>query len=370
MTVDTTMLLLFVIAILPITGILLALIPYLVKKGEVFAVTVPETSVSDPFIKGLKRRYLLITLGLTALLSAVSLLFLLAQNELGVVISMAVGATLICVGSFALMLFFRKKVSTYKAEQGWVAAHQESAAVVMGMVIPRPVSLAWNLLYLPVIAATAAVGYFGYAAMPEVIPMQMGFNGEISTEVAKSPLVIWVPVAIQAFLGLCFVSSHWMITRSKWLTDPGAPASSALAYGMFAHAQSLYLVGGGLVLAAVMVMMPLSFMGLITLMQSAVFLLLATLVLVIGALVIGVVYGQGGARVFKRMQESSVLLSDDDAHWKLGVFYFNRDDPNLFLPARFGIGWTCNFARPFVWVLIGLLIAASLVFVVVMNALT
>ena len=369
-TADITMLMLLIIAILPITGIFLALIPYLVKKGEVFAVTVPESSVGDPFIKNLKRRYLLMTLGLTAVLTLISIIFLLAGNELGAVLSMGISAVLICFGSFALMLFFRKKVRAYKTEQGWVAEHQERTAVVMGMAIPRPVSLAWHLLYLPIILATAAIGYHGFAAMPEIIPLQVGFDGEISTEVAKTPLVIWLPVLIQVFLALCFVSSHWMITRSKWLSDPGAPAASALAYGMFAHAQSLYLVAGGLVLGAAMVMMPLTFMGVLSLMQAAVLLLLAAFLLLIGAIVISLVYGQGGARVFKRMQESNVLLADEDAHWKLGIFYFNRDDPNLFLPARFGIGWTCNFARPFVWVLIVALVAVTTAFVVSMLMLT
>ncbi|MCL2530511.1 MAG: DUF5808 domain-containing protein [Coriobacteriia bacterium] len=370
MTTEITTLMLLIIAILPLTGISLALVPYLVKKGEVFAVTVPESSASDPFIRKLKLRYLLLTLGLTAVLTLLALAALQAGDELGAVLCMGVGAVVLCVGSFALMLFFRKKVRTYKVEQGWVAEYQERTAVVRGMRIPRPVSLAWNLLYLPIIAATAAIGYHGYAAMPEMIPMQMGLDGEFTSEVAKSTLVIWLPVAIQFFSALCFVSSHFIITRSKWLSDPGAPAASALAYGMFAHAQSIYLVAGGLMLVATMVMMPLTFMGVMTMMQAAVFLTLAAVILAIGAVIIGVVYGQGGARVFKRMQESSVLLADDDTHWKLGVFYFNPNDPNWFLPARFGIGWTCNFARPFVWVLIAALVAVTIAFIVVMLALT
>ncbi|WP_449138255.1 DUF5808 domain-containing protein, partial [Slackia sp.] len=51
------------------------------------------------------------------------------------------------------------------------------------------------------------------------------------------------------------------------------------------------------------------------------------------------------------------LLRDNDRYWKLGVFYFNREDPSLFLPGRFGIGWTMNWARPAAWaVLAGLVI--------------
>ena len=37
---------------------------------------------------------------------------------------------------------------------------------------------------------------------------------------------------------------------------------------------------------------------------------------------------------------------DDPANWKLGIFYFNKEDTRLFPPKRFGIGWTINFANP------------------------
>ncbi|MDO4443020.1 MAG: DUF5808 domain-containing protein [Slackia sp.] len=61
---------------------------------------------------------------------------------------------------------------------------------------------------------------------------------------------------------------------------------------------------------------------------------------------------------------------DDDAHWKLGIFYFNPDDPSIWLPERFGIGWTVNFARPAAWACILGFSALSTVLVVVCTALT
>ena len=84
---------------------------------------------------------------------------------------------------------------------------------------------------------------------------------------------------------------------------------------------------------------------------------------VVGSIVLGVVYGQAGSRVFRRMQGSERLLADDDEHWKLGIFYCNPDDASLFLPERFGIGWTFNLARPAVWALLasGLLVTVAFI---------
>ena len=62
-------------------------------------------------------------------------------------------------------------------------------------------------------------------------------------------LVFGFPVLTVLFLAACFAFSHWMMIRSKRPTDPGAPVTSALAYGMFARAQSISLLVTGLVLS-------------------------------------------------------------------------------------------------------------------------
>jgi len=38
---------------------------------------------------------------------------------------------------------------------------------------------------------------------------------------------------------------------------------------------------------------------------------------------------------------------DENSFWKLGVFYYNKQDKHLFPPKRTGLGWTVNFANPF-----------------------
>jgi uncharacterized membrane protein len=45
----------------------------------------------------------------------------------------------------------------------------------------------------------------------------------------------------------------------------------------------------------------------------------------------------GGTRVVNR---------DDDRLYRWGLFSFNRDDPAVLVPKRFGVGWTLNLARP------------------------
>ena len=60
----------------------------------------------------------------------------------------------------------------------------------------------------------------------------------------------------------------------------------------------------------------------------------------------------------------AVMPADDDDHWKLGIFYVNRDDASLFLPERFGVGWTLNLGRPAAWAVVGGFVAVMALFVV------
>jgi uncharacterized membrane protein len=43
---------------------------------------------------------------------------------------------------------------------------------------------------------------------------------------------------------------------------------------------------------------------------------------------------------------TSPIFRDDDHYWVGGFFYNNPDDPEMFVPKRYGFGWTVNFGHP------------------------
>lgn len=341
----------FVVSLVPFVGLFMAITPYLVKKTECFAVTVPEIAYQDGYLNALKRSYAAIIACVTIVFSLVCLILLVQQKAIETVIVSCIAACLVALIGYSLMLRNRRKVRRYKAEQNWKAETQESVAIIGEFDMPKPISLWWNLLYIPLIAVTLLIGYLGFDAMPDQVPMNIGLDGQTMSTVLKNPLIIWLPVMIQVFLALCFIMVHWAIVRSKKTADPVAPATTAYSYGLFARAQSIYMLACGVLFDAALVLMPLSFMETVSLGTALVALILILLALTVAGIVLSVVYGQGGARLVKRTQTTEALLADEDKYWKLGMLYFNPEDPNLFLPARFGIGWMCNFARPLVWVL-------------------
>jgi uncharacterized membrane protein len=77
--------------------------------------------------------------------------------------------------------------------------------------------------------------------------------------------------------------------------------------------------------------------------------------------------GQGGSRVPAAHESpsstSAAPVGDrtPDCYWKLGIFYFNPDDPAVIVEHRFGLGYTLNFARPITWIILSLVLMGPLV---------
>lgn len=358
-----------------VVGLLLALTPYLMRRNECFAVTVPASAQKDPRLVALKRQYASAMLALTAAATVISLvagvLITSGQDVIGTAL-MCAALTIPVAVSFALMLRNRHRVIEIKRSEGWKARHHQTTVSVAEEDLPGAISLAWNLLYVPVILGTVCLGLALYPGMPGMLPMHADFTGNVNDYVPKTlGSAIGFPVALEVFMAACFVFSHWMILRSKRPADPSAPATSALAYGLFARAQSVLLLATGVLMSGgTGLLFLLSSAGLIELGQAGLVVTLLCIPIVVGSVALSVVYGQAGSRVFRRMRDNGELLADDDEHWKLGVLYFNREDVSIFLPKRFGIGWTMNLARPGAWAIALGFLVLTVAFILLVFGLT
>lgn len=349
---------------LPLSGVFMAVTPYLMPKRECFAVTIPNSAADDPRIKQLKRSYCLDVLAATALLTAATIACMLFSPERAFIAAFTVSILVLCIGSYALMLRFRLKTQTYKEERGWKADSDKRIGFVAEEA-PEPLSMKWDLLFLPAVLIAAVMAATGYSSMPEQIPMQISLSGEVSNWAEKSLAIAAFPALLSAFLGACFAFSHWSIVRSKKGIDAARPAASAWAYGAFARAQSKMLVGLGTMLSFIGPLVCLSSCGAISMQQALLPLLVMIAVAIIATGGVGLVYGQNGSRLLAKMKEPDGMPADDDRHWKLGIIYWNSEDASLFVPARFGIGWTANLGRPAAWALIAaftLVVAAFVAF--------
>lgn len=374
---DSLILVAFLIAIVFLSGALLAATPWFMKKNECFAVTIPESAQADVRFLAFRKRYAVAVLAVT-LICAVSLALVssVALGKMGsaadaassdaiLAAAIVVAATVPLVVSFALMLHYRKRVKAIKREEGWKAERDEAVALIGFEEAPAPPSLAWNVVYAPIALITLAIGLALYPSAPDLVPTHFDFAGNVNQWTPKGPALIAFPLLFEAFMAACFIFSHWMAIRSKKDIDPARPAISAYAYGAFARAECILLLVGGLVLTAVLgIVMALMMTEILSLFVTMALIIVATLIFVGATIAVSVVYGQSGSRLIKRLEESSDIIADNDEHWKAGIFYWNKDDASLVLPKRFGVGWTMNWARPATWVIVGGFTLVSIAFVV------
>lgn len=358
---------LILVAFIPLVGLTMALTPRLQPRGEVFSVSVPTSAWDDPRIRRLMNRYVAIVIAATVLFTVAALALCLMGNAEASLAVVVVASLALMVIGYGLILRYRAKVQGLKRACGWAAQSQQHVATIGEGVeqAPRPISLAWNWLYVPLVALTAAVVAVGYGSMPDAVPMHVDVSGNVTDMAPKSPMVAAFPVALEVFLAAVFAFCHWMVLRSKKGLEPGRPASSSWAYGMFAYAKTAFLLVMGLACTAACGLgMALAMIGIVSMGVAVAVIIGVALLCVVGDLIVGVKYGQSGSRVF-RMEASDTLLSDDDRFWKLGMLYCNPDDASLFLPQRSGIGWTVNWGRPAVWALVVALVLFVAAFIAI-----
>ena len=116
---DSLILVAFLIAIVFLSGALLAATPWFMKKGECFAVTIPESAQADVRFLAFRKRYAVAVLAVTLICAfALAIVSSVPLGKMGSAASAAssnailsaaivVAATVPPVVSFALMLHFR-----------------------------------------------------------------------------------------------------------------------------------------------------------------------------------------------------------------------------------------------------------------------
>jgi uncharacterized membrane protein len=180
--------------------------------------------------------------------------------------------------------------------------------------------------------------------------MQYNFEGKITNSVTKTSRTVLAMPIMQLYLTLLFMFLNTMIAKAKQQISAAKPEESKLQNLIFRRRWSAFLIGTGIGLSLLFSFIQLSFIfsipkGLITTIP-----LLFALLLTLWAIILSFTTGQGGSRVnVSTSTHGEIINRDDDIHWKLGIFYFNPNDPAIFLEKRFGVGWTINFARPLAW---------------------
>ncbi len=354
------------ILILPIC-IFFIFIPFWTRKTESFGVTIPEEVYNGPQVRSMRHRYsisMTIWSLVTILIAFVVQTFFSMSEETMTYISIIMMVVLMTIGflfylkfHFQMKLFKKENVNTLNDKQIIVVQtsfHSEK----------RAYSNRWFMFGAGIIIITVFFTMNHYEQFPSKIPINYNLSGEPTNWTAKSyTAVMFLPI-IQLYMLIIFIFANMIIRTAKQQIDATHPTSSIKQNLLFRRRWSRFLIWTGTVTIALMSFIQYTHVYPVpTSIQFSLF-IAYTAVILITVIVLSIKTGQGGSRIQTNIvttNEQVNTIRDDDKHWKLGIFYVNKEDPTLFLEKRFGIGWSFNYARPLIWVLIGLLIISAIV---------
>ncbi|MGN6326630.1 DUF5808 domain-containing protein [Pseudolysinimonas sp.] len=327
-----------------IAGLLIAM-PSIAPRGLPLGVAVPEAHLDDPAVATALRRYRRGEVIVTGIAVVVSIFLAFTVPIAGAIAPMLV----LIVLSLVVYVVTRRGIRQAKAAGDWYAdVPVRLTAEVTAPAHHRP-PIVWPVLAAVLLVVAAGIGVAAYPHLPDPYPTHRALDGHVTATAPKTVLVVFLPLIIGALVSGLMALFSTIAARAALRATPGDDPTHALVLaaarrGILASLMSELsaVIAFGLSLIAVLdwlgpVTGVLARLGLIVLVV-----LLATTLIAAAVRVRRVT--RSGAEHPRATGRAEA--PDDDARWKAGVIYVDRDDPALFVPKRFGLGWTINFGHP------------------------
>ncbi|TYS82292.1 DUF1648 domain-containing protein [Rossellomorea aquimaris] len=329
-------------------------IPFIVKRTVVFGVTIPVDEIRNEQLLHYKKLYAILTFFIS--ISALALYFTWSKNipstENHLILAGLLLPFVILFISMSLYFYFHMKVTTLKREKQWFKDRKQVKVSELNL-RTRDEMLPWIVYVVPMVITVGLMVFtlVNYNNLSDQIPTHWGPDGKPDSFTTKTylsaltlPLVLLVMNAM--FLGIN------ELTRNSGIKLSAGNIKASRVRQLRLRKYTSWL----LFFISILISMLFTFLQFNTLYENSVSdLLIITMPLAFSALVlIGTVLM--AIKVGKKDSDldvevidegtGDVINADDDQYWKGGLFYFNPEDPSIFVEKRFGVGWTLNFARP------------------------
>lgn len=321
--------------IVSVNALIFLVLPMLSRRDIFFAVTVPVSFRDSALAAFTLRRYRILVLIGSAL---------------------ALAATRMAASSprvIALAALIQTLVST----AAWVWAHRAIRPHAAAPEAIRVASLALRDMSYPggrvafvgpylLLGAAALFMYLNWDLIPDRIPTKWGGTGAAIRWKTKTVSSVFGGFLFGTALVMATQLQTWFLlrrTRQIAATGEAADAEGSFRYrtaqqGVLAtyfmaalstyfSTRSLFTLDGSLGLGFWLIMGAIA-------------------VLTVAFTIWYISVGQGGQRRVRYVEGASAVGdASPDRAWKAGLFYFNPDDPAIFVETRMGVGWTLNFGN-------------------------
>jgi uncharacterized protein len=340
--------------------LLVALAVPAMSRAEVpFGVQVPPKHRDAPVIATARGRYRWTVIGGGLLAAAVFVLLALIDRPSLTVVAVAVVLAAMVVGYARA----HRVIADTKRREDWYAGLRQAVAVDTELRSDPPrASWLWALPALVVLVATIVVGIVRYPHLPGLIAVHYNAAGAVDRTVHRTFAAAFLAVFLQVGLTVLILALVPVISRVRAELDPAAAERDAERHRRFVTGMARGLML--LVFCLNVTMAAVSFaiwFGAGANRWLPALLLLPTLAGV-GVLLVPALRDR---KAGEGARGDGPVARDDDKHWKGGIFYYNPDDPAVFVRRRFGVGWTINNGNPRGWLAMGAFVGLIVLLVIV-----
>lgn len=350
-------------------GLLMGITPYINRRDIPFGVSIPVTDKTKEVVNAQKKSYLFINLGIAIIINIG--IFLYGQFKPNIPEEKLV---YLCIVSLFIMLaislvsYVLKHNELKKYKQTLSLEMKQTKKIVVDLsfrdeklIFPTSYLVGINLAFVLV---TVLLTVFNYQNIPDKLVTQWDFNMNPTTITEKTWGSVMMIPAMQVFITIVMAISNQAYLSAKQQIDGKNPTASSTKSKKFRRQSSLLNL-------VISILTQLLFVAiqLVTVFESISPKVVMILSLVFTILIIGLVlwfslyYGQSGDRLKtveineEEAPKGNIVTVDDDENWKLGMFYFNKQDPSFWVEKRMGVGMTFNLAKWQSWAfLIGVIV--------------
>ena len=306
-------------------GLLMLAMPKLSRPSTFFAVTVPPGFADSDVGRAIRRRYFAGVSAVTVLaLAAITPIWGRLDPEPAMAVAHTVAILIVTFGALGVFVHCRGRALAYSRSDALRPSIEIQPPDRLADVVPTPLWL-HVLPYLPVLAAMVWLAINGPVASNGGEPLGPG-------------VVFGAPLAMLGTLALM----HLVMPMALLIRRLPGHRSRVQAI----NRMLLWMMGLVGLLGAWTSLGVLYGEDWITGPLGA----SIQIALIVGLLIVPLAMWSTGR--FDRPGQPDEGDRSPDRAWKLGMIYFNPDDPALWLEKRFGVGYTLNFGRPMAWVLV------------------
>lgn len=350
-------------------GLLMGITPYINRRDIPFGVSIPVTDKTKEVVNVQKKSYLFINLGVAIIINIG--IFLYGQFKPNIpeekLVYLCIVSLFIMLG-ISLVSYVLKHNELKKYKQTLSLEMKQTKKIVVDLsfrdeklIFPTSYLVGINLAFVLV---TVLLTVFNYQNIPDKLVTQWDFNMNPTTITEKTWGSVMMIPAMQVFITIVMAISNQAYLSAKQQIDGKNPTASSTKSKKFRRQSSLL----NLVISILTQLLFVS-IQLVTVFESISPKVVMILSLVFTILIIGLVlwfslyYGQSGDRLKtveineEEAPKGNIVTVDDDENWKLGMFYFNKQDPSFWVEKRMGVGMTFNLAKWQSWAfLIGVIV--------------